>query len=151
EYANATYETLFTEEERKGAIPAQAEQLKSCVIWNDNEGKVTITPLPWQAQLTTQFTAAVEDVNGDDRPDIWLGGNIFGMSPQVGRSDAGRGALFLNGGNRKWTFVNNKEAGIEIAGEVRDAQFIDLANGTKALLVGKNNASMEVFQLKTSK
>ena len=74
DYAAATYETLFTEEERKDAIERKAVQLQSMVIWNLGEGKVRLDPLPWQAQLNPQFAVAVGDVNGDGRKDLWLGG-----------------------------------------------------------------------------
>lgn len=147
DYAKSTYESLFTEEQRAGAITWMCEELRSAVIWNKGKGNVRIEPLPWQAQLTTLFTSAIEDVNGDGRPDIWLGGNIFGLTPQVGRMDAGRGTLLLNAGDRNWTYVDNAAAGINVPGQVRDAQFINLADGGKALLVGVNDAPMQVFKL----
>jgi hypothetical protein len=147
DFAAATYESLFTEEERAKALTLSCEELRSSVIWNKGEGQVRIEPLPWQAQLTTQFTSAVEDVNGDGKLDLWLGGNMFGLTPQVGRSDAGRGTLLLNAGDRNWTFVDNADTGVSVKGQVRDAKFIDLADGSKALLVGVNNEPMKIFRL----
>ncbi|MFK8163735.1 MAG: VCBS repeat-containing protein [Lewinella sp.] len=147
DFAAATYESLFTEAERAEALTLSCEELRSSIIWNKGEGQVRIEPLPWQAQLTTQFTSAVEDVNGDGKLDLWLGGNIFGLTPQVGRSDAGRGTLLLNAGDRNWTFVDNAEVGISVKGQVRDAQFINLADGAKGLLVGINNEPMKIYRL----
>ncbi|MEM9931018.1 MAG: VCBS repeat-containing protein, partial [Bacteroidota bacterium] len=147
DYAAATYESLFTEELRAKALNLRCEELRSSIIWNKGEGQVRIEPLPWQAQLTTQFTTAIEDVNQDGRPDLWLGGNIFGLTPQVGRADAGRGTLLLNAGDRNWTYVDNAAAGISLKGQVRDAKFIDLADGSKALLVGINDEPLRIFQL----
>ncbi|WP_198664826.1 FG-GAP-like repeat-containing protein [Lewinella sp. IMCC34191] len=150
EYAAATYETLFTEEQRKGAIESDAKQLQSCVIWNMGEGKVEVEPLPWQAQVNPQFTVAVGDVNGDGRPDLWMGGNIYGLAPQVGRADAGRGTLLLNDGNRQWRSVPPSEAGIKLAGQVRDAKFIDLADGSRALMVARNDAALRTYRVSQS-
>jgi hypothetical protein len=147
DFAAATYESLFTEEERAKALTLSCEELRSSIIWNKGDGQVRIEPLPWQAQLTTQFTSAIEDVNGDGKLDLWLGGNIFGLTPQVGRSDAGRGTLLLNAGDRNWTFVDNAEVGISVKGQVRDAQFINLADGAKGLLVGINNEPMKIYRL----
>ncbi|MBB4078699.1 hypothetical protein GGR28_001312 [Lewinella aquimaris] len=147
DYARATYETLFTEEERQGVIERGAQQLQSCVIWNKGEGKVITEPLPWQAQLNPQFTIAIGDVNGDDRPDLWLGGNIYGLSPQVGRADAGRGTLLLNAGDRQWEYVEPTRAGINLQGQVRDAQWLDLANGGQTLLIARNDAELKAFRI----
>jgi len=147
DYAQSTYETLFTEEERAGALEWRTNELQTSVIWNDGIGKVNMMPLPWQAQLTAQFTTAIGDVNGDGRPDLWLGGNVFDTAPQVGRMDAGRGTLLLNAGDRNWTYVNNQEAGVSVPGQVRDAHFMDLADGSRALVVGVNNEPMRVFRV----
>ena len=145
DYASATYQSLFSDDERRGTQDWKAMELRTSVIWNKGEGQVRIDPLPWQVQLTPQYTVAVDDINADGRPDLWFGGNIFGLTPQVGRADAGRGALVLNRGDRVWEYVDNGRAGISVDGQVRDAQFIDLANGGKALLVGCNDEPMRVF------
>ncbi len=148
DYAQATYTSLFTEAERERALLYEAKELRSSVIWNKGDGTVTISPLPWQAQLATHFATAIDDVDNDGQPDLWLGGNIFGVTPQVGRMDAGRGTLLLNRGDRKWEYLDNQAAGIAVNGQVRDAQFINLAGGKKALLVGQNDAALEVFELR---
>jgi hypothetical protein len=147
DYAESTYTSLFTEDERKKTLNWDTKVLRSSVIWNNGDGTVRIEPLPWQAQLAAQFTSAISDVNGDDKPDLWLGGNTFGVSPQVGRMDAGRGTLFLNQGDREWKYIDNAEAGITVKGQVRDATFIDLANGGKALFISPNDEVLKVFKL----
>lgn len=148
DYAKATYETLLSEAERERALRYEVQELRSSVIWNKGDGTVTITPLPWQAQLASHFATAIDDVDGDDLPDLWLGGNIFGVTPQVGRMDAGRGTLLLNRGDRTWAYLDNQAAGIAVDGQVRGAQFIDLAGGGKALLVGQNDEALEVFKVR---
>ena len=147
EYAAATYETLFTEEQRSGATESRAVQLRSCVVWNHGDGKVQVEPLPWQAQLTSQFAVAVGDVNADGRPDLWLGGNQYGLAPQVGRADAGRGTLLLNAGNREWTYVDPQHAGVNLPGQVRDAHFLDMADGGRCLLVARNDAALKLYEV----
>ena len=147
DYAAADYESLFTAEERKGEISWRATELRSSVIWNNEVGQVTLAPLPWQAQLTPQMAVAVGDVNGDGRPDLWLGGNVTETAPQVGRMDAGRGTLLLNEGDRQWRYVPNDEAGVTIPEQVRDAAFMDLANGDRVLLVGVNDEGVRTYRV----
>ena len=147
DYAPLTYAALFDEPQRAGALELKTEELRSSVLWNDGNGKVTLQPLPWAAQLTCQYTAAVGDVNDDGRPDLWLGGNIFGVAPQAGRQDAGRGTLLLNKGNRTWTHSEPQLAGISVPGQVRDAKWIELADESRVLLIGVNDAPLEAFRL----
>ena len=147
DYARATYTDLFSEQERQDAVAWETSELRSSVIWNDGVGKINLAPLPWQAQLTCQYTTAVGDVNGDGRPDLWLGGNALETAPQVGRLDAGRGTLLLNAGGRRFDYVPNAVAGVDLAGQVRDAQYIDLANGGRALLVGVNNEPLRTYRV----
>ena len=148
DYAQSTYETLFTPAERAGALEWRSNELRSSVIWNNGIGQVNMAPLPWQAQLAPQFTSAIGDVNGDGLPDLWLGGNATETAPQVGRMDAGRGTLLLNAGDRKWTYADNETAGVNISGNVRDAKFIDLADGDKALLVGVNDKGLRTYRVR---
>lgn len=147
DYAAATYESLFTEEQRAKARTYLTEELRNSVFWNKGDGTVRIEPLPWQAQLANHYAVAIGDVNGDDRPDVWLGGNNFGISPQVGRMDASRGTLLLNQGDRNWEYADNRASGVSVDGQVRDAQFIELANGGKALLVGQNDEALRIYKL----
>ena len=147
DYAAATYESLIPEERRAKARTWTVTELRSTVIWNKGDGNVRIEPLPWQAQLANLYAIAIDDVNGDERPDVWLGGNNFGVTPQVGRLDAGRGTLLLNAGDRNWTYADNRTTGVTATGQVRDAQFISLANGGKGLLVAPNNEALRVFRL----
>ena len=150
DYAAATYETLFTDEQRGGAVERRSVQLSSCVVWNHGDGKVQVEALPWQAQLTPQFAVAVGDVDADGLPDLWLGGNQYGLAPQVGRADAGRGTLLLNAGGRKWTYVDPAAAGIQLTGQVRDAEFVDLADGSRCLLVARNDAALKMYRVTSS-
>ena len=147
DYAAATYETLFPETQRAGALERTTKQLQSAVVWNMGGGQVELVPLPWQAQLNPQFTVAVGDANGDGLRDLWLGGNIYGLSPQVGRGDAGRGTLLLNRGNREWEYVSPEEAGVRVTGQVRDATYLDLADGSRVLLVARNDDTLKTYRV----
>ena len=150
DYARATYETLIPEPARTVAKEYRTERLASVVVWNEGKGNFKTQELPWQAQLTQQYAAAIGDVNADGKPDIWMGGNRYGLAPQVGRADAGRGSLLLNDGDRSFTYVAPAAAGVSVRGQVRDAAFVELADGGRGLLVGCNNDPLRLFRTTTA-
>ena len=144
EYARMSYEELFTEAERAQALEYQTEELRSVVLWNEGGNKFTITPLPWQAQLAPVATIAPRDVDGDGRIDLWLGGNLYGLPPRVGRMDASRGVFLRNAGDREWEYLSAAETGLSVDGEVRDAEWIETAKGP-VLLIARNGAAARLF------
>jgi hypothetical protein len=77
--------------------------------------------------------------------DIWLGGNFYALKPQAGRHNASRGSFLKGGSDKSFTFIPPKEIGINVEGEVRDAGIIQ-SNDGKNLIVGRNNASVLLFQ-----
>ncbi len=149
DYAKLTYETMFTEAERKGAVAHKANWLQTSVLWNDGK-EFRLEALPMEAQVSPVFGIAVDDFNADRKMDIWLGGNFYGLKPEVGRHDSSRGVLLAGDGNPKgvsFSFIKNSESGIYINGEVRDAAVFETKSG-KLLLVARNDAEA-VFYVKT--
>jgi hypothetical protein len=146
DYARQTYENLFPAQLRQQALEYRATYLESAVLWNDN-GEFTLEALPREAQIAPAFAITVDDFDDDGQQDIWLGGNFYGLKPQVGRHDASRGTLLLGKGERKFEALSPAEAGIYVEGEVRDAVLID--NGqSRLMLVARNNEELLVFRKK---
>ncbi|HAA23763.1 MAG TPA: hypothetical protein DCP28_35170 [Cytophagales bacterium] len=147
-YAQKTYQTLFSADERAGALEYEANFLQSAILWNDGSIPMTLTPLPWQAQLAPVYGIAIGDVNCDGNQDIWLGGNFYGLVPQSGRMGSSKGALLMGEGNRSFRYVSPEEAGISVDGQVRDAHFIMAKDGSFTLLVARNDAPVVAFKSK---
>ncbi|MDH3650378.1 MAG: VCBS repeat-containing protein, partial [Saprospiraceae bacterium] len=143
DYAHKTYETLFSDEEQDGAITYVAEFLQSAILWNE-AGSFRLQALPREAQLSPTFGIIAEDLNDDSYPDLWLGGNFYGLKPQVGRHDAGRGALLLGNGKGNFDPVPSNASGIDGMGEVRDAQVLEI-NGKSHIVVARNNGPAGVY------
>ncbi|MEM6631998.1 MAG: hypothetical protein AAF694_20145, partial [Bacteroidota bacterium] len=79
------------------------------------------------------------------KEDIWLGGNFYGVKPQVGRYDASRGTLLRGTDNRSFEYMEGKKSGIYVRGEVRDAEVIPTSTGNQ-LLVARNNDTALLFR-----
>ena len=143
DYGSKTYESLFSQEIRNTSLRYEANNLQSSVLWNNN-GSFELTALPLEAQFSPEFGIAADDFDGDGKTDIWLGGNFYGLKPQVGRHNASTGVYLKGIGGRLFSFVSPRECGIKIEGEVRDAGVIPI-NGLKHLIVGRNNARVLLF------
>ena len=142
DYGNKTYEMLFTPEQRSNAIRYEADYLQNAILWNNN-GNTELQALPFEAQFSPVFGIVVNDLDGDGKKDIWLGGNFYELKPQAGRHNASKGVFLKNVTGNLFEFLPPAKTGITVPGEVRDAIEIN-----KMLLVARNNQSMMIFKRK---
>ncbi len=146
EYAAKTYESLFSAEIRAQSIPYKVEYLESAILWND-QGLFTLSALPIQAQFSPVHAIVVDDLDEDGAADIWLGGNFYGLKPQLGRQNGSRGVFLKGDGVRTFTYLSTEASGINVTGEVRDACFIKRpGDQPNTLFVARNNAALLLFQ-----
>ncbi|MEO5647083.1 MAG: VCBS repeat-containing protein, partial [Chitinophagaceae bacterium] len=143
-YGNKTYEALFPPEIRSNSLRYEADYLQSAILWNNN-GSFELQALPVEAQVSPVFGIVADDLDGDGVMDIWLGGNFYALKPQAGRHNASKGVFLKGNGGRSFTYISPKQSGIKVEGEVRDAGIIKV-NGTKHLIVGRNNARVLLFE-----
>ena len=140
DYAQMDYQTLFTAEERKGAQHYEAKYLKSAIL-RKYGGSYQLEELPFEAQVAPMFTSVIDDFNHDGIKDIWLGGNFYGLKPEVGRHDSSKGILLL--GTANGSYLSDLSTA-SISGEIRDAQLINGHNDQKLILIGRNNDVLKV-------
>ncbi len=144
-YAGKGIEEIFTEDQLRRAIVLHVEQTQSCVFYNDGRGGFTASPLPQRAQFAPVFGILPRDLDGDGRTDLMLGGNFYGLKPEVGRFDASYGTTLLATGNRGFQYVPPATSGLFVRGEVRDIQPVGTPAGS-LILVARNNDPLQVFQ-----
>ena len=145
DYAYKTYDSLFPDVTRSRSIAYLCEQLETSVLWNQGNGNFDLAPLPLEAQVSPVYGIAVDDLDDDGIADIWLGGNFYALKPQVGRCDASRGVFLKGMGNREYRYLDPKQVGIYVTGEVRDVKIFNTGSGKK-LLLARNNSSMVQFE-----
>jgi hypothetical protein len=143
-YARQSYETLFSPPMRAGALALRTTQLESSVLWLDESGP-RLEPLPVEAQVAPVFAILPEDVNQDGHLDLILGGNFYGLKPEIGRLDASRGLVLLGQQGGGWKALSSAESGLFLQGEVRDLKHITIAGKGSALLVSRNNDASLIF------
>ncbi|MGI4020981.1 MAG: VCBS repeat-containing protein [Janthinobacterium lividum] len=143
-YAGKGIDAVFTPEELEKASVLTVDQTQTCVFYNQGEGRFNMQPLPVQSQLSPVFSVLVTDVNHDNIPDLVLGGNFYGLKPEVGRYDASYGTTFLGNPQHGFTYVQPSVSGIFIKGEVRDIKSIKTKSGT-SIVIARNNDALQIF------
>jgi hypothetical protein len=149
-YAGKSIDEIFTAEELKDATVLQVKQTQTCVFYNNGKGNFTMKPLPVRAQLSPVFSALVTDVNGDGIQDIFLGGNFYGVKPEVGRFDASYGVTLLSNHKNWFDYIAPLNSGLFIKGEVRDSKEINGKTG-KLIVIARNNDAIQVYKQATKK
>lgn len=138
EYAKKDIVGLFGKDLLKTAAQRTFNYCRSVIAWNEGNGKFRVEALPYWIQLSSVNAVEFADVNGDQQPDLVLGGNRFIFPPQFGRLDGSYGQVLLNQGKGKFQYIGNKESGLRIKGEIRGIRTIRL-NGRDNLIFAVNS------------
>ncbi|MBC7893596.1 MAG: VCBS repeat-containing protein [Sphingobacteriaceae bacterium] len=144
DYARQPVSALLTDEQAKTAYRARVACLESSVFWNER-GVFKRQALPDEAQAAPVMALCLRDLTGDGRPDLVLGGNVYGVKPEIGRHDASYGLVLRNEG-RRFAPVPFQESGLLMRGEVRDLQVVRTSKGVH-LLVARNDDTLLSFKV----
>ena len=144
-YADATLQDMYTEEELKDAGKLKATHLATTFFENRN-GQFIERPLPPQAQFSPVYKIIVQDWNKDGHDDLLLLGNNEYPRLKMGKMDANFGTVLINDGKGNFRFVQNKENGLLVTGDVKDATIIRVKND-RYLLIGINNSDLINYKL----
>ena len=145
DFAEQRVEDIFTFAQLQNALKYEAKEMRTCVLINEGKGKFTLKPLPVEAQISPNMGLMIRDFDRDGHPDIILGGNLYGVKPEIGRFDSSYG-LFLKGdGKNNFVPVQTRHSGLRLEGEIRDFQVIKVKN-KEVLLVARNNEAMQLFE-----
>ncbi len=149
-YATATMDSVVTADMRKDAVIYHANNLKSCYIRNDGNGKFTMQPLPAQAQFSMLCGIVAEDVDGDGNLDAVISGNDYGTEVATGRYDALNGLVLKGDGKGNFTPLTILQSGLYIPGDGKALVKFRNNKGNCLLAAGQNRGPLKVFKLKTN-
>ncbi len=144
DYAGMTYEDLFNEGQRQGALEYQVHTLSSSILWNRGVQDFHLTALPREGQVSPVFGALAQDLDQDGLQDLLLMGNFYGLKPEVGRQNSSRGVVLKGDSNGSFLPGKALSLGINITGEVRDVKV--LPGKDLRVLISRNNAPAVLLQ-----
>jgi hypothetical protein len=87
------------------------------------------------------------DIDGDQDPDILMGGNLFAAKPEVGRYDAMHGLVLLNDGKGEFTSLSALQSGLKIEGEIRHIAILNDKKEQKSIAFIRNNDSIVFYKI----
>jgi len=145
-YAGKTVEKLFKEEELNGKTAKMYEvnTFESVYIENKGDGNFEVKPLPREAQISKVYAIKAMDVDGDKKPEILLGGNLYGVSTYQGRYDASYG-LILKNSSKGFSSLSPTQTGFILNGEIRDIKSVKTGRGN-IIIVSRNSQTPQVFE-----
>ncbi len=148
-YANATVKDMFSEEILARSKVYHVNMLESMVSKNNGQGAFELEVLPEEAQYSSPQGIVVHDFTGDNVADILLTGNLFSCRVEYGPVDASIGTLLIGEGNGQFRTASQKELGVWIRGDVRDAKLL-MASNSQQIIVSKNSGDIQVLQMPRS-
>ena len=143
-YAGKAVEDILDAGQLKRATVLTVDQSQTTMFVNNGSGQFTMKPLPLMAQLSPVFSILHTDLNGDNRKDLFLAGNFFGLKPQGGRFDASYGTTLVLDSLGQFQYVKPIESGLFIKGEARHIIPVKTSKGSY-ILVAMNNGPVYVF------
>lgn len=147
DYAKKSIQELFAKELLEKSSVKQFNYSRSIVAINNGNGRFTIQPLPYQAQLSLVNAILCTDINNDGFTDLLLGGNRSGFQPQFGKLDASYGDVLINNGKGQFTWLPSKQTGLLVNGEVRDITLIT-GTGVNYILFARNDDYPVLYSIK---
>jgi hypothetical protein len=146
EYAKKTIQELFGKQVIAKSIEKQFNYCSSVIAINDGKGHFTIQPLPAMVQLSSINAIAVTDINKDNKPDLVMGGNLFGFPPQFGRLDGSYGHILLNNGDASFKWIESKQSGFSLRGSVKDIKEVK-AKDKSYIIAVQNDERPALFKI----
>ncbi|MFK7926299.1 MAG: VCBS repeat-containing protein [Bacteroidia bacterium] len=127
------------------ALHYQAYEFAS--VWLENkDGQLILHRLPKIAQVAPTNDVSIEDVNGDQCPDIILVGNQYPVEVETGRYDAHQGLVLLGDCQGNFSPLPSLPSGFYVDGDVRAVERIEIgSSGKTGLIVGRNRKSYYIF------
>ena len=145
DFARASLSEIFSSEKLEGAEVLTATYFSNAILVNNGAWQFSLTPLPWEAQLSALRTGVVVDANNDNLKDVLLMGNFYENNVQIGRNDSDFGTLLLNKGNG--SFLCETISGLAIKGQVRHVQKITIGD-KEAIVLARNSDSTRIIRFK---
>jgi hypothetical protein len=144
-FQNQTIEDIFSPAQLARSVRLMSENMQSSVLLNQGDGKFTLAALPLEAQFSPMYAVQVDDFDGDDMPDVLMGGNLYRAKPESGIYDGSYGVLLKGLGKGIFTYIDYVKSGFFVKGEIRDIKKLSVGEN-KLMIVAVNNDSLKVFK-----
>jgi hypothetical protein len=120
-YSEVGLDDLFQNGELKEGGHLVADHMETTCFLSSQSGKFTLAKLPIETQYSPVYTINQVDFNKDGKMDILLCGNNSKTKIRLGKFDSNYGILLAGDGAGNFTYINQKESGFKLNGDVRSS------------------------------
>ena len=148
DFARADLRELIPERKLATARVFEANTLENSVIWNEGDGRFRLVPLAAKSAQWSPIKAGyVADLNQDGIDDVATFGNYYENNIQMGRYDASYGLVLLGSARQEMQPLSMEAGGLDVTGQTRRVVEIRLADGSRAILLARNDAAPVLYRL----
>ncbi len=145
-FANASLEEIYGEEMLEAALHYEAVTFAHC--WFENkEGKFVKHELPRLSQISSVSSILSFNYNGDEYPDLLIGGNLYDAEVETTRNDASVGLVLIGKGAAGYEAIHPNQSGLMVNGEIKAIHPIYSKQTSPKFIFTKNNDSIAMFHL----
>jgi hypothetical protein len=148
EFGASRIEDILPAPDLRDAQVREADTFASAIALNEGNGTFTLRALPTEAQFAPIYASLAGDFDRDGRTDLIVGGNLYGVTPMLGRNDASYGLMLKGDGKGGFTAVDMNSSNLAIDGQIRDIQVLRGPKGQRQIIVARNNGAIVVLQPK---
>jgi hypothetical protein len=141
-------EDILPPSELSKAKVLQAHLFANSIALNNGNGTFSVRPLPVEAQFAPVYASVAKDFDGDGHTDLLLAGNLFGVTPILGRYDASYGVLLRGQGDGSFVAADMTKTNLLIEGQVRHMAMLRGPGGATLIAVARNNDMVEILQVR---
>lgn len=142
DYADKSLDQIFSTKVLDASHKMTFSEARTGILLNDGVGGLAFHPLPLQAQFSPVYAIELYDANNDGHLDIFLGGNLYAVKPEVGRYDGLSGLLLVNEGNATFEALSKAQSGIAFSGETRRIRRMSTARGNVIAFFRNNDSTI---------
>ena len=146
DYASQQISDILTPEQFQKAERLNVDTFAHLIIENTGNFTFKIKELPKEAQWAPIYAIKSDDLNGDNKKDLILGGNFYGSRVKFGRYDANKGAIYFGDGEGDWEYVSSKESGLNLNAEIRDVKTIQDSAGHGLIIFSQTDGPLLIYK-----
>jgi len=137
DFANTEFSGLLPAKKIQDAYKKQVFELASCYFENLGNNIFKKRNLPLMTQTSSINSIAIDDFNDDGYLDLFLTGNNYDISTQLGKLDANHGNILLN--DKKGFFTNQLHQKFDVPGPARNIEKIRISDKDYYIISINNN------------
>ena len=139
-FKDASMKDIFSENQINNSYIPIVNNLRTTLLINQGDMNFNSAYLPKEVQFSPILGINAKDFDKDGDLDLVMGGNLFGVKPEMGRYDSSYGVFLENLGDAKFKFHSDGK-GLIVKGEIRK-----IISDEDLLIISRNNNNVVIYE-----